>query len=93
LVVGVLQIELSIPSADSLKAKRRVLHSLKDRIRRHFNASVAEVDKNDQWRSTVLAVVVASNDKRFANSVLSEVMDFVGDSRDIVVEDYHLGMI
>ena len=93
MVVGVLQIELSIPSADSLKAKRRVLRSLKDRIRRNFNVSVSEVDENDQWQSAILAVVVASNDKRFANKVLSKVMDFIGDSHDIVVEDYQLGII
>ncbi|HUI05626.1 MAG TPA: DUF503 domain-containing protein [Verrucomicrobiae bacterium] len=93
MVVGVLQIELSIPSANSLKAKRQVLHSLKDRIRRHFNVSVAEVGENDLWRSAVLAVVVASNDKRFANRILSKVVDFIGDSHDIVVDDYQLGII
>ena len=93
MVVGVLQIELAIPSADSLKAKRQVLHSLKDRIRRNFNVSVAEVGENDQWQSWVLAVVVASSDKRFANKVLSKVMDFIEDSRDLVAEDYQLGMI
>lgn len=85
MIVGVLQIELTIPSADSLKAKRQVLHSLKDRIRGNFKVSVAEVDKNDQWQSAVLAVVVASNDKRFANRGLSKVVDFIGDSHDIVV--------
>jgi hypothetical protein len=63
MVVGVLQVELTIPSADSLKAKRMVLRSLKDRIRRNFNVSVVEVDENDHWQSAVLAVVVVSNDK------------------------------
>ena len=42
-VVGVLQVELSIPGADSLKAKRMVLRSVTDRIRKNFNVSVAEV--------------------------------------------------
>jgi uncharacterized protein YlxP (DUF503 family) len=93
LVIGVLQIEVTIPSANSLKDKRQVLHSLKDRIRRNFNVSVAEVDDNDQWRSAVLAVVMASNDKRYANRVLSKIMDFVGDSRGIIVVDYQLGML
>jgi uncharacterized protein YlxP (DUF503 family) len=92
LFVGVLQIELTIPSANSLKDKRQVLRSLKDRIRRSFNVSVAEVDANDQWRSGVLAVVVASNDKRFANKILSKVVDFIGNSRELVVEDYQLSI-
>ena len=93
MVVGILQLELTIPSANSLKDKRQVLRSLKDRIRRSFNVSVAEVGENDQWRSAVLAVVVASNDKGFANRVLSKVVDVVGDSRDIILEDYQLGLI
>lgn len=91
MVVGLLQVELTIPAADSLKAKRMVLKSLKDRIRRNFNVSIAEVEDNDQWQSAVLAVALVSNDKRFANRVLSKVVDFIESSRDLVVDDYQLG--
>jgi hypothetical protein len=90
-VVGLLQVELTIPSADSLKAKRMVLRSVKDRIRKNFNVSIAEVEDNDQWQSAVLAVALVSNDKRFANQVLSKVVDFIESSRDLVVDDYQLG--
>jgi uncharacterized protein len=90
-VVGILQVELTIPSADSLKAKRMVLRSVKDRIRKNFNVSIAEVGDNDQWQSAVLAVALVSNDKRFANRVLSKVVDFIEASRDLVVDDYQLG--
>ena len=93
MVVGIVQIELSLPSADSLKAKRMVLRSLKDRIRKNFNVSVAEVDENDQWGSAVLAVVMVSNDRRFANKVLSKTVDLIESSRDLVVDDYQLGFI
>ena len=92
MVVGTLQVELTIPGVDSLKDKRMVLRSLKDRVRKSFNVSIAEVDDNDQWQSAVLAVVVVSNDRRFANQVLSKVVDFIGQSRGLVVEDYQLGM-
>jgi len=90
-VVGVLQVELSIPGADSLKAKRMVLRSVKDRIRKNFNVSVAEVDDNDRWQSAVLAVAMVGNDRRFANQVLSKTVEFIENSRDLVVEDYQLG--
>ncbi|MGD1019182.1 MAG: DUF503 domain-containing protein [Verrucomicrobiia bacterium] len=89
--MGLLQVELTIPSADSLKAKRMVLRSLKDRIRKNFNVSIAEVGDNDQWQSAVVAVALVSNDKRFANRVLSKVVDFIESSRDLVVDDYQLG--
>ncbi|HTS19278.1 MAG TPA: DUF503 domain-containing protein [Verrucomicrobiae bacterium] len=93
MVVGILQVELTIPGADSLKAKRMVLRSLKDRIRREFNVSIAEVEDNDQWQSGVLAVAVVSNDRRFANQVLSKVEDFIEESRGLVVDDYQIGFL
>jgi uncharacterized protein YlxP (DUF503 family) len=93
MVVGTLQVDLTIPAADSLKAKRMVLRSLKDRLRRNFNVSVAEVDDNDQWQSAVVAVVVVCNDRRFANQVLSKVVEFIEQSRDLVVDDYRLGLL
>ncbi len=93
MVIGVLQLELSIPGADSLKAKRMALRSVKDRIRQGFNASVAEVDDNELWQHAVLAVVTISNDKRFANQVLSKVVDLVEHSHDLVVEDYSLSFL
>jgi len=93
MVVGILQVELMIPEADSLKAKRMVLRSLKDRIRREFNVSIAEVEDNDQWQSGVLAVAVVSNDRRFANQVLSKVEDFIEESRGLVVDDYQIGFL
>jgi uncharacterized protein YlxP (DUF503 family) len=65
-VVGLLRIELTIPSADSLKAKRMALRSVKDRIRKNFNVSIAEVEDNDEWQSAVLAVALVSNDRRLA---------------------------
>ena len=92
MVVGILQVDLSIPGADSLKAKRMVLRSLKDRVRREFNVSIAEVGDYDQWQSASLGIVMASNDKRFANQVLSNVVDFIEASRNLVVDDYRLSM-
>ena len=92
MVVGILQVDLSIPGADSLKSKRMVLRSLKDRIRREFNVSVAEVADNDQWQSASLAIAVVSNDKRFANQVLSKVVDLIEATHDSVVDDYRLSM-
>ena len=93
MVVGILEVELTIPAADSLKAKRMILRSLKDRIRRSFNVSVAEVAENDLWENAVLAVVMVSNDKRFANQALSKVVDLIEDSRGLTLDDYHLSFI
>ncbi|MCS7049460.1 MAG: DUF503 domain-containing protein [Verrucomicrobiae bacterium] len=93
MVIGVLQLELSIPGADSLKSKRMVLRSVKDRVRQGFNVAVAEVDDNDLWQHAVLGVVTISNDRRFANEVLSKVVDYVQRERDLVLDDYSLSFL
>jgi uncharacterized protein YlxP (DUF503 family) len=93
MVIGLLQLELTVPGADSLKAKRMALRSVKDRIRRGFNVAVAEVDDHELWQHAVLAVVTISNDRRFINRVLSKVVELVEHSHDVVVEDYTLSFL
>jgi uncharacterized protein YlxP (DUF503 family) len=91
LVVAILELDLSIPGADSLKTKRMVIRSLKDRIRKNFNVSIAEVADNDQWQSASLAVAFIGTDRRFANQVLSKIVDFTENDRELVLDDYRLG--
>ena len=49
MTIGVLTVELFIPESSSLKEKRMVLHSLKARLRNHFNVAVTEIDDEDKW--------------------------------------------
>jgi uncharacterized protein YlxP (DUF503 family) len=85
-IVGTLEIELLIAESHSLKARRRVVKSLKDRISARFNVSVADVGDQDVWQRVILGVAVVASDRRFANEVLSKVLDVVaGDPRVDVV--------
>ena len=72
-VVGVLTMELRIEHAHSLKEKRHVVKSLKDRLRNKFNVSVAEIDDMDLHNSAVIAVAALSARKDFATTVLQAV--------------------
>jgi uncharacterized protein YlxP (DUF503 family) len=92
MVIGTLQVDLNLPDSHSLKDKRMVLRSLKDRVRREFNVSIAEVADNDLWQSAVLVIVTVSNDRQYTNRVLSKVVDFIGQSRNLVVLDYQLSL-
>ncbi|MBV8707981.1 MAG: DUF503 domain-containing protein [Acidobacteriaceae bacterium] len=69
-VIGVLTLEIHVEYSHSLKDKRQVVKSLKDRLREHFNVSVAEIDGLDSWQSSVIAVVTVANDRVFAEKVL-----------------------
>jgi uncharacterized protein len=67
--IGVLTLEIHLPDAHSLKDKRQVIRSLKDRLRKH-NVSVAEIDFQDLWQRSVVAVVTISFRREQAEIVL-----------------------
>lgn len=77
MVVGVLTVRLTIFEALSLKDKRRVIKSLKDRLAHRHNISVAEVDDLDHRQAATLALAMVSNDGRFVQSALSKLADEV----------------
>lgn len=77
MVVGVLELDLLFPGLRSLKEKRRIVKSLKDRVAHRFNVSIAEVADNDMYQRGTLGVTVATNDARHADEVLRKVVDCV----------------
>ena len=72
--VGILQFTLLIRGSRSLKEKRQVLRSVKDRLRARFNVAVAEVDDHDVWQKATLGVVTCSNEKAHVREVLDEIV-------------------
>ncbi|HKY72722.1 MAG TPA: DUF503 domain-containing protein [Nitrospira sp.] len=76
-IVGLCTIELIITHSQSLKDKRQVLLSLKDRLRRKFNLSVAEVEAQELWQKAVLALACVANDGRHVNQVLDQALNLV----------------
>jgi uncharacterized protein len=71
--IGVLTLEIHVEDSHSLKDKRHVVKSLKDRLRQRFNVSVAEIDGLDSWQSATLAAVTVSRDRNHAEQVLQAV--------------------
>ena len=72
--VGLLILELQIPDARSLKDKRQILRSLKDRLRRKFNIAVAELDFHDVWQTSTIGVVTLSNAEQHVEESLQHVL-------------------
>lgn len=75
--VAVCRLEIDIPSATSLKDKRRVLHSVISRVRNQFHVAIAEIDANERWTSAVLGIATVSNNATHARQVLEEVVRFI----------------
>lgn len=74
MAVGLLTLELHLTEAQSLKDKRQVLRSLKDRLRAHFNVAVAELDFEDTWQRSVVGVVTVSNEEQHVEEALQKVL-------------------
>lgn len=91
--IGLLRLELSIPGNGSLKGKRSVLRSVKDRIRHNFNVSVAEVDGQDSWQRAVLGVACVGSDQKYLNGQLSRIRDLVERARQVELVDCEMDFL
>src|SRR6266481_188041 len=68
-----LTLELRIEGAHSLKDKRQVVRSLKDRLRNSFNISIAEIDVTDLWQRATLGVVSISSSRDYLEGLMRNV--------------------
>lgn len=91
--VAVASIDIQIGEKNSLKAKRKILRGMIDRMKNKFNISVAEIGHNDLWQRTMIGFAIVSNDKAHANSSADKVMDFLYNSPDINVIKSNLEII
>ena len=89
MIVGICTIELRLAENHDLKGKRRVLKSIKDRVRGRFNVSIAEIDDLDAWRRSTIGVACVSKDRDQVESTLAHVAAFVEDLHLASVENVH----
>ena len=77
MIVGICHLDVIIPENHSLKGKRQVVKKIIDRVRNRFNISVAEVGDNELWQRSQLGLSIVGNDRRFVNSYLDRVVNFI----------------
>lgn len=93
MVVGVCTIDLHLPGIGSLKGKRQILLSLKERIKNTYNVSIAEIDANDLWQRAVLGVACVANDGRHVNQVLDSVLNAVRANPSVELVQHHTELL
>lgn len=93
LYIGVLQFTLELPYAESLKEKRGVLRSLKDKLRRSFNASFSEFEDLDDPTLATMGAVVAGSDTKHVNSTMDHLINELDEWRDGTLVDHRLEII
>lgn len=85
--VGVSRLSFHIPAARSLKDKRQVVRSFRDRVRARLDVSVAEVSDLDLLQRATFGVAVVSNDAAVCDEILAKVGSMADQVRDAVLLD------
>lgn len=93
MVIGTAKIQLLANWVHSLKEKRMVVKSIVDKVKHKFNVSIAEVDTQDYHQTITIGIACVSNDSRHADSMLNEVLNFIEDNTDAIVQDIHTEII
>jgi len=75
--IASIRLELSIPHANSLKAKRQVLNSLIDKVRHRYGAAVAEVGDQELWQRAVVGIALVSGETTHVREMAERVVGFV----------------
>jgi len=93
MLVGLCTVELFIPDSGSLKGKRQVIKSIKDRIRQKFNVSVAEIGDQDLWQRSVFGIACVGTDKKFVNGVLDKIIDLISEEHSVELLKHNIEFV
>lgn len=88
MIVAVLRVELFIPGSTSLKDKRAVLRSLKDRLAKKFNISIAETDYQDKWQRAQIGIAQVGSDYGFLEQCMTKIFNILDNQNEYEVTDH-----
>lgn len=87
MIVSMIQVIFEIPDVDSLKEKRRIIRSVKDKMRRRFHMSAAEVDLQDSLSYAQIGGALVSNSRTFGESVLHKAFEMIEREVPVRIQD------
>ncbi len=87
MIIGACKIYMTAEWVNSLKEKRMVVKSIIEKTKHKFNVSVAEVDKQDIHKSIVIGFACVTNEVRHADEVIQNVLNYIEDNTDAVIDD------
>ncbi len=88
MIIGALRVYLHLPECRSLKDKRRILNSLKNKIRQSFNVGVCELGFNQTHQQTLLGIVCIGNSRTQVERLLDSVIKWEGYPREVEFLDF-----
>ena len=75
--VGYCSIKFILHGVRSLKEKRRVIKTIKDRVKNKFNVSIAEVGNQEVWGTLHIGIAAAGSDARYLEGLMSQAVNFI----------------
>ena len=90
MIVSMIQLIFEIPDVDSIKEKRRVIRSIKDKLQRHFHMSAAEVELQDSLSFGHIGGAIVSNSRSFGESVLQKAFNMIENENPIRIQDMQI---
>jgi uncharacterized protein YlxP (DUF503 family) len=90
MIVSMIQMILEIPDVGSLKEKRRIVRSVKDKLQRRFHLSAAEVDLHDSLAFAQIGGALVSNSKTFGESVLQKAFAMIENEVPVRIQDINI---
>ncbi|MDH4129628.1 MAG: DUF503 domain-containing protein [Spirochaetota bacterium] len=92
MILATAKILISTEECSSLKEKRQIVLSMKDRLRKNFNLSIAEVDFQNNCQQGVIGLACVSNDAGHANGLISKAINFLEQSYPGRIVDYQFNI-
>jgi uncharacterized protein YlxP (DUF503 family) len=94
MTIGILYLHLFFVSCKSLKEKRSQLKPFLHRIHREFNVSISEMDLQDKWTESIVAISQICNDQKITQSELNAVIQFTKNHfRNIEIQENHIEIL
>jgi len=87
MIVSMIQLIFEIPDVDSIKEKRRIMRSMKDKLQRRFHMSAAEVDLMDSLSFGQIGGALVSNSKSFGESVMQKAFEMIEKEVPVRIQD------
>lgn len=92
--IGIIKFSIRIPGSQNLKNKRKVVHSLCQKIRNKFSLSVAEVESLDDAKNAIIGISFVSNSTKIIHQIISQVLTYLQEeSGEFVLVDFNQDII
>jgi uncharacterized protein YlxP (DUF503 family) len=90
MVISMIQFILELPEVTSIKEKRRIVHSLRDRLIRKYRISAAEVDLHESLSFSQIGGVLVSNSREYGERVMQKILMFIEDEAVGRIQDVQI---